>query len=45
MDLYVRLLGLPRIVLDGEPVHFPFRKLEALALVVFDQGDVTRDRL
>ena len=45
MDLYVRLLGLPRIVLDGEPVHFPFRKLEALALTVFDQGDVTRDRL
>ena len=40
MDLYVRLLGLPRIVLDGEPVHFPFRKLEALALT---PGPETRE--
>ncbi|EHM10752.1 DNA-binding transcriptional activator of the SARP family [Thermanaerovibrio velox DSM 12556] len=43
--LKVTLAGPPSVDMDGERVRFPFRKLEAMAYVLFDQVMVPRDRL
>ncbi|ACZ19861.1 AfsR/SARP family transcriptional regulator [Thermanaerovibrio acidaminovorans] len=43
--LKVNLAGPPHLELNGERVRFPFRKLEAMAYMLFDQGSMLRDRL
>ncbi|MCX7828712.1 MAG: hypothetical protein N2315_05835 [Thermanaerothrix sp.] len=43
--LKVTLAGPASVELNGERVRFPFRKLEAMAYVLFDQSFVSRDRL
>ena len=43
--LTVQLLGPPRFFLEDREVVFPFRKVQALACLVFLEGRISRDRL
>lgn len=45
MTLTVQLLGPPSFFLEGEEISFPFRKVQALACLIFLEGKVSRDRL
>jgi len=45
MNIKLNLFGVPKIILSGEPIEFPFRKAEAIFYYLAIQKRVTRDEL
>lgn len=45
MIVTVQVLGPPRFFVEGEEITFPFRKVQALACLLFLEGKISRDRL